>query len=241
MSGPRIALVGDYQSEVVAHQGIDCSLAQAAAIVPDLSWEWIHTTALDKDVDESLRGFTGIWLVPASPYASEPGALAAISYARTRSVAFLGTCGGFQHALLEFARAVLGLREAGHGETQPGISLQLISPLSCSLVERNGVVHLLAGTRLREIMGRDSAEEGYHCNYGLNPEYEDLFGDGAGCRLRVAARDHQGEVRAVELMDHPFFIATLFQPERRALAGPLHPLVHAFIEAARSAPLRRSN
>jgi CTP synthase (UTP-ammonia lyase) len=233
MSAPRIALVGDYQSEVVAHQGIDRSMALATETAPDLVWEWVHTATICDDLDGRFRGFTGIWLVPASPYANEVGALAAISYARSKPVSFLGTCGGFQHALLEFAKEVLGFREADHGETQPGASLQLISPLSCSLVERRGIVYLLPGTRLREIMGNDSAEEGYHCSYGLNPKYEHLFQDGTDSCLRIAARDDQGEVRAVELPSHPFFIATLFQPERRALTGRLHPLVRAFIEAAR--------
>jgi CTP synthase (UTP-ammonia lyase) len=85
----------------------------------------------------------------------------------------------------------------------------------------------MAGSRLREIYGSESVEEGYHCNYGLNPAYEKLLSP-----LRISARDDQGEVRAIELQDHPFFIATLFQPERRALTGGLHPLVAAFIEAA---------
>lgn len=208
-------------------------MALAAATVADLSWEWVHTATIGPDLDKRFDGFTGIWVVPASPYANEAGALAAITLARTRPIPFLGTCGGFQHALIEFAHGVLGLSEAGHSESRPDASLQLISPLSCSLVEGNGAIHLVPGTRLRGIVAEDSAEEGYHCRYGLNPRYEHLLTGNSGSHLRIAARDDQGEVRAVELRDHPFFIATLFQPERRALAGQLHPLVRAFIEAAR--------
>jgi CTP synthase (UTP-ammonia lyase) len=208
-------------------------MALAAATVVDLSWEWVHTATIGSDLDGRFDGFTGIWVVPASPYANEAGAIASITRARTRPVPFLGTCGGFQHAILEFAQVVLGLSEAGHGETQPDASLQLISPLSCSLVDRKGTIHLVPGTRLHQIVGEDSAEEGYHCSFGLNPAYQDLFDNGGDRRLRIAARDDRGEVRAVELPGHPFFVATLFQPERRALAGQLHPLVRAFIEAAR--------
>jgi CTP synthase (UTP-ammonia lyase) len=223
--------VGDYQPAVVAHQGIDRSMVLASSAMPSLEWEWIHTTTLGADIRGRLEGFTGIWLVPASPYANEAGALLAINHARTHAIPFLGTCGGLQHALLEYAREVLGLHEAGHAETEPGAAIRLISPLSCSLVEQRGTVHLLPGTRVREIYGVDQAEEGYHCNYGLNPAHESLFANGSAGSLRIAARDGQGEVRAVELAGHPFFVATLFQPERRALTGELHPVVRAFIEA----------
>jgi CTP synthase (UTP-ammonia lyase) len=230
-TAPRIALVGDHQPAVVAHQGIDRSMALAAAQVPGLQWEWIHTGSLGSDVSTRLHEFTGIWLVPASPYANETGALRVITHARTNAVPFLGTCGGFQHALLEYAREVLGISEAGHAETQPGAAVRLIAPLSCSLVEQWGRVHLLPGTRLREVYGVDQAEEGYHCSYGLNPACESFFTNGTASSLRIAARDAQGEVRAIELTDHPFFLATLFQPERRALTGELHPIVRRFVEA----------
>jgi CTP synthase (UTP-ammonia lyase) len=228
---PRIALVGDYQPSVLAHQGIERSLSLASSAVPALEWEWVHTAELIGNVSERLQHFTGIWLVPASPYANQTGALLAITHARTRAVPFLGTCGGFQHALLEYAREVLGLMEAGHAETEPGAPIQVIAPLRCSLVEQRGTVHLRSGTRTREIYGMDRAEEGYHCSYGLNPAYENLLlNNPAPSRLLVSAHDDNGEVRAVELSGHPFFLATLFQPERRALEGVLHPLVRGFVE-----------
>jgi CTP synthase (UTP-ammonia lyase) len=180
-----------------------------------------------------LAGFAGVWCVPASPYASADGALAAIRFARESGRPFLGTCGGFQHALLEYARNVLGHARAEHAETAPDAAMPLISRLSCSLVEQHGTVTFAEGSRLRAVYGAEQAEEGYRCNYGLNPEYEPIFRDGA---LRVAARDAAGEVRAVELTGHPFFIATLFQPERAALRGAEHPLVTAFVAAAAHGP-----
>jgi CTP synthase (UTP-ammonia lyase) len=226
----RIALVGDFQPEVTAHQGIERSMALASQSSAGVSWEWIHTASIGADWRKKLEGFGGIWLVPASPYANESGALAAITMARRGRIPFLGTCGGFQHVILEFAREVLGLAQAGHAETQPDTPLPMIAPLACSLVEQRGVVHFTAGSQVATIYAARSAEEGYHCRYGLNPTYETILSDGG---LRVSARDDAGEVRAVELPRHPFFIATLFQPERSALAGRLHPLVRAFIEASK--------
>jgi CTP synthase (UTP-ammonia lyase) len=110
--------------------------------------------------------------------------------------------------------------------------MPVVSPLCCSLVERSGPLVFSDGSRLCAIYGVPEAEELYHCNYGLNPRFEALlFGRGD---LQVGGRDPAGEVRAVELAGHPFFIATLFQPERAALSGIAHPLVTAFADAAAS-------
>jgi CTP synthase (UTP-ammonia lyase) len=143
---------------------------------------------------------------------------------------FLGTCGGFQHAVLEYARNVLGLPSARHAETSPDATTLVISRLSCSLVEKSGRVVFPDGSKLREVYGTADAIETYHCNYGLNPAYERKLFDEPG--LRVAARDEAGEVRSLELVGHPFFIATLFQPERSGLRGEEHPLVTEFVRAA---------
>ena len=72
--------------------------------------------------------------------------------------------------------------------------------------------------------------EGYHCSYGINPAFLSAIVSGPG-PLRVTAEDRTGEVRAVELEGHPFFVATLFQPERAALTGKMPPLVAAFVRA----------
>jgi CTP synthase (UTP-ammonia lyase) len=227
---PRIALIGDYQPDVIAHQAIPQALRLAADHAGHpAEFVWVGTANLGEDVPRQLTGFDGIWCVPASPYANTAGALAAIRFARESGRPYLGTCGGFQHALLEFARNVLGLADADHAETRPDAEMPLIAPLSCSLVERTGAILFSEGSRLRGIYGVPEAEEGYHCNYGLNPRYGTLL---EGSPLRVCGRDRAGEVRAVELDGHPFYFATLFQPERAALRGAAHPLVNAFVAAA---------
>ena len=84
--------------------------------------------------------------------------------------------------------------------------------------------------RLLAIYDSDEAVEGYRCNYHLNP----LRGRFAIGPLRVAARDPAGDVRAVELDGHPFFIATLYQPERSGLEARRHPLIAAFVDTVRA-------
>jgi CTP synthase (UTP-ammonia lyase) len=189
----------------------------------------VETTTLAGLVAERLAGYSGFWCVPASPYRSTEGALAAIRFARETGRAFLGTCGGFQHALLEYARNELGLEEAGHPEIDPDTPLPLLAPLACELVEQSAKVRFTPGSLLRRIYGTVEAKEIYHCRYGLNPAHVSLLLDG---RMRIAATDAAGEVRAVELRSHPFFLATAYQPERAALRGSSHPVVEAFVRAS---------
>ncbi len=230
MQPVRIGLIGDRDPTVVAHRAIPLALRIAERrIGRELDVAWISTPSLSGDVPAYLSGFAGLWCVPASPYANTEGALAAIQFARQCGRPFLGTCGGFQHALLEYVRGVLGATGAQHAELCPDAPMPIIARLSCSLVEKSGVVRLREGSRLRTICGASEIEESYHCNYGLNPDYEKLL-DGA--TLRVSGRDLAGEARAVELEGHAFFMATLFQPERAALAEMAHPLIDAFAAAA---------
>ena len=225
----RVGLIGDYNARVSAHQAIPRALDLAAAAVGDCRVEscWLPTEMLVNNLSTWLSGLDGLWCVPASPYASMDGALGAIRFARTERVPFLGTCGGFQHALLEYARNVLGLAQADHTESNPAASLPLISRLSCSLVEQQGKISLREGSRIRHIYGRPEVLEMYHCNFGLNPSYEGMLSNG---QLQFTGRDGAGEPRVLELNSHPFFIATLFQPERSALRGEVHPLIRAYVQ-----------
>ncbi|HJQ97267.1 MAG TPA: hypothetical protein VJ826_03080 [Candidatus Polarisedimenticolaceae bacterium] len=227
---PRIALIGDFNDGVKAHQGIPRSLALAAEHVAPVEWEWVHTSNLVGDVPAQLASFHGVWCVPATPYANTAGALAAIRFAREAPRAYLGTCGGFQHAMLEYAESVWGVERPAHAELDPDAADPVVAPLSCGLVEVRGDVVLTLGSRLARIYGAREASEGYHCNYGLSSRYAARLESGP---LRIAARDRAGEVRAVELDGHPFYVATLFQPERSGLDGRRHPLIEAFVTAVR--------
>ncbi|MEE9098617.1 MULTISPECIES: hypothetical protein [Pseudomonas] len=226
--GLRIGLIGDRDSRVIAHWAIPLALQQS--LLPHsgtLRVDWLDTPRLAAGLP--LHAYSGFWCIPGSPYLDTEGALRAITYARTHDVPFLGTCGGFQHALLERARQVLGWQDAAHGETAPNAERPVIHALPCSLVEVSETITLRPGSRLAAIYGLPSIREGYRCSYGVNPEFQDaLFGDS----LRASALGEDGSIRALEATDHPFFLATLFQPERKALAGVGVPLAQAFLAAA---------
>jgi CTP synthase (UTP-ammonia lyase) len=226
---PHLALIGDHDEKIVAHRAIPLALARAGRNTGlTLEWEWIGTDSITAAPGQ-LAGYAGVWCVPGSPYRSLDGALAAIRYAREARRPFLGTCGGFQHALIEFARDVGGVTAADHAETAPAAADLVVTRLACSLVGQTGEITFTPGSQLHAVFAGQPAREDYHCNYGPNPAYRARF-EAAG--LRFTGFDTEGQVRAVELPGHPFFIGTLFQPERAALAGRDHPLVEAFVRAA---------
>jgi CTP synthase (UTP-ammonia lyase) len=229
---PRIALIGDYNAAVTAHRAIPLALERAGReAATALEWSWIDTASIGTDVARQLARYAGVWCVPASPYANTAGALAAIRYAREHRRPFLGTCGGFQHALLEYAEACWGVA-AAHAEIDPVSVDPVIAPLACALVEVTDELRIVPGTTLASIYGTTVVSEAYHCRYGLNPRYAARLADGP---LRITARDSAGEVRAIQLEGHPFYHATLYQPERSALAERSHPLITAFAAAAAAA------
>ena len=225
-----IALIGDYCESVIAHQAIPRALSIAGHENQlNVEYKWLNTVELDSDVGQRLSGFQGIWCVPASPYENMAGALAAIRYAREQQVAFLGTCGGYQHAILEFARNVLNLTAADNAEVNPNTEFPLISQLVCSLVEVNGTIHLLENTRVSDIYKKSQTSEAYHCSFGINRDYLELFSD---TPLTISGVDDEGDPRCFELDGHPYFIGTAYQPERSALTDKNHPLINQFILAA---------
>lgn len=226
----RLAIVGDYDPTMYTHLAIDDALRHVRELREHaLEWNWIATTALATNAHNRLALVDAICLAPGSPYASMDGALAAVRYARETGIPFLGVCGGFQHAVLEFARSVAGLAAADHAESNPDAATPVISALSCSLVGKAAPVFLDPTCRTAAIYGRWRIVERYHCNYGLNPAYRAAI-QSAG--LHVVGEDDQGDARVVELPGHPYFIATLFQPQLESSSGAPAPLVRALVDAA---------
>jgi CTP synthase len=226
----HLIVLGDYNPDHVAHQCIPDAvrLAAHAADVP-VALQWLETAELGSvAAEQQLSEADGVWLAPGSPYRNMDGVLTTIRRIRENSLPFFGSCGGYQHALLEYARNVLGCREAGLAEVEPGCAVPLIGPLVCALIETQGGIVLKPGSRLAGLYGAERVEEGYHCSYGLNPQYLPLF---AGSALTIAAWDEEGDPRAFELAGHPFFFGTAYQPERSARYGHAHPLITAFIRA----------
>lgn len=225
----RIVLIGDYNPEHLAHLAIPTALARAAAAIGvTVDGRWLNTDAIPEHTQE-LSAAHGIWVTPGSPYRSMEAVLGAIRRAREQRLPYLGTCGGFQHGLIEVARNALGMTEVDHEESNPAAGALLISRLACPLRGTIGVIRLTPNSQLAAACGTTEMEEEYNCSFGLNPAFQTRL-ETAG--LRFTARDVSDGIRGFELPGHPFFIGTLFQPERSALAGRTHPLITAFLRAA---------
>lgn len=135
--------------------------------------------------------------------------------------------GGFQHVLVEHARNVIGIRDATHAEYGAG-GTAVISLLACSLQNQTITVGLTPGSRLATLYQALQAVESTTCSYGLAPEMQHIAGEQG---MRVAAVDDTAEVRAIERTDHPFFLATLYQPQLRSTPGNPHPVFVGLLSA----------
>jgi CTP synthase (UTP-ammonia lyase) len=223
----RIALVGDRSANVRAHARIPAiidALLRRDGIALDAYW--IATPDAEA---ADLGRFDAIWVVPGSPYESADGAIAAVRTAREQGLPFLGTCGGFQYALLEFARHVCGLSGVENAEITPEAAEHLIVPLECSLRGHEEAVMIVPGTLAAKISGPGRRTERYHCDYGLNPDYLERL---CTAGLAFSGFDDSGQVRIAELPGHPFFVGTLFQPELHGDGTQPHPIIVAMAAAA---------
>ena len=223
----RIALVGDRSPNVVSHSRLPLildALAKHDRLVLDAYW----IPSEDAEAPDAVRGFDAVWVLPGSPYRSEVGVLSAIRTARVAGIPFLGTCGGFQHALLEYARDVCGLTRVAHAENDPDAEDLLIEPLACSLVGHEAAVTIEPGSLAESAIGSERTVERYFCAYGPTRHLDTLRAHG----LRFSGHDEDGHVRIAELPGHPFFLATLFQPELSGDGSRPHPVVRALARAA---------
>ncbi|HEY6328968.1 MAG TPA: CTP synthase [Blastocatellia bacterium] len=234
-----IGIIGDFNPDNHTHLRTNAALEESAqALSVELKLDWLPTPDLDQEsAYNALAGYAGLWCSPGSPYKSMSGALKTIQFARQKQVPFLGTCGGFQHAILEYARNVLEIQDADHEESNPYASTLFISKLVCSVFDKTLTVQVKPGSRAHQFIGRDEISEHYYCNFGLNPAFKETIQRGG---LEVSGEDADGEVRIIELSGHPFYVGVLFLPQVSSTAEAPHPLILAFLRAAsaRTAGLR---
>jgi len=238
----RIGILGDFNPEFPSHHATSNSLQHAAhKLNLQVDSEWIPTPSLTSSgADKILESFDGLWASPGSPYKNFDGMLRGIEFARRRDWPFLGTCGGFQYALIEFARNVLGIADADSAENNSGSQNIVIYPVACAVPNRQGnaprlsgvipEIRLRPGSYLQSFYGKDKevVTEEFFCNFEVNPAFEWATME-AG--FPVVARGSQGEIRAIESPAHRFFIATLFQPQLSSTETSPHPLILAFVQA----------
>lgn len=223
----KLAIIAEYDPNFEPHVQTNAAVDHAAsALRLDVQSQWFSTA----DVQiATLANFDALWVAPGSPYRDLGRTLDAIRFAREHDVATLGTCGGYQHMVIEYARNVAGIHDAQHAEYDPYASRVIVSRLPCSLVGREMEISLTPGSKAAAAYGTPSVSERYYCNFGVNPDFVDQIGN-AG--FQVVGRDAEGDCRVMELSHHRFFVGTLFVPQARSRPDRPHPLITAFLLAA---------
>lgn len=198
------------------------------ALVPRLAAEYgVQAVWLPTDSSFDVTSFDGIWLVPGSPYADDDAVIDALHTVRANRIPFLGTCSGMQYAVMEFLRHELG-QAATHAESDGEGEDNAVVQLACSLYGEGSEVRPVPGSRFAGWVPEPFV--GMHfCNYAPSPASVAAL-QGAG--VVVGATGAEAGAEVLEFPDHPFFVASMFQPHIGALAGqPTHPLVAAFMTA----------
>ena len=221
-----IGSVGDRDPAYRVHGATEDALAHAPAA---LAFQWVPTDEIAANPQARLARYAGLLIAPGSPYRSMEGALAAIRHAREHGVPLLGTCGGFQHMVVEYARHVLGITDADHEETNPSAANLAVTALACSLAGQDHPVNFVSGTRAAAVYRAARVVEPFFCSFGLSPNYRPLLEQHG---LVVSGVGDDDEVRVLELLDHPFFLGTLYVPQARSTPARPHPLVTAFVAVA---------
>lgn len=223
----RIAIIGEYSPQFELHQKTNDALRHSAtALDSDIESDWISTSALSKQTKASYSAF---WISPGSPYRDMSATLDLIRFCRTEGIPCFGTSGGFQHMVIEYARNCLGIADADHAEYDPYASRLIVSRLACSLAGPEMEITLAPDSKMAKIYQKEKALEQYYCNFGVNPTFTQALSGGV---FRPAGSDAAGEIRVVEISEHPFFIGTLYVPQARSTPNQPHSLVTAFVYAA---------
>lgn len=227
-----VGIIGDFDPTFRPHTATEEALGhagRAAGVAVEV--EWLPTLPLELHAAETVQRFDALWCAPGSPYQSLSGALNAIRLAREKGWPFIGTCGGFQHVVIEYARNVLGFADAQHAEYDPYASNLFISELTCSLAGQKMRVEIKQDSKVRGFYGTGEAEEQYYCNFGLNPDHQSHIHESG---LRVVGVDQDGEARILELPEHDFYVATLFVPQLTSTEQQPHPLIVAYLKVAQA-------
>jgi CTP synthase (UTP-ammonia lyase) len=225
----RIGVMGEYLAGYPPVATIEAALTHSAAVAAcPLRVGWVPTSSLRSHAAALLGKFHGLLGAPGNLESVE-GALEGIRFARESDIPYVGTCGGFQHAVLEYAGNVAGIKGVAHEAYEPSADALVLTALTCSIFGQKMTVAIQPNSRAHAAFGAGGTTEEYYCKYGINPDYEQTLIEHG---LVISGRDQQGEPRILELPRKRFFMASLFVPQVRSSARTPHPLLTAFVKAA---------
>ena len=237
----NIALVGKYVSLHDAYKSIVESFIHAgAANEVKVNLRWVYSGDVTHENAASLLGgVDGILVAPGFGERGIEGKIAATRYARENGIPFLGICLGMQMAVVEFARDVLGLKDAHSFEIDPTTPDPVIDLMESQkeITDKGGTMRLGAwqctvakDSKAYRIYQTEEINERHRHRYELNLKYLDAI-EQAGMKATGRNAD-TGLVDIVEIPSHPWFFGVQFHPEYRSKVEAPHPLFVGFVKAA---------
>jgi CTP synthase (UTP-ammonia lyase) len=227
----KIGIIGDFNPAYYTHLAVNDSINHISEVIDkEFSCDWIHTSVLRANSTDLIARYRGLWMASGTPYANMQGALDVIKFARENNIPLLAICGGFQHMIIEYARNVLGIKNAENEENSPGAENLIIKSLPCSLIGQSEELTIVDKNSITyRSLGKSNFTGSYHCRFGLNPEYKGIIDDGG---LKVVVENDNHEVRGCELKSNGFFVGSLFQPQLHSIKGNPDPLLLSFFKFA---------
>ena len=239
----NIAIVGKYVALHDAYLSVVESLKHGGiANRINVDIHWIDAEEIKKEnVEEKLQHMDGILVPGGFGQRGTDGKIEAIQYARTNHIPFLGICLGMQLAIVEFARNVIGIKEAASIELEPDTTEPIIS----LMLEQNGVVNIGGTLRLgaypcvlekgslaARLYEKEEISERHRHRYEVNNDYREQLIEHGLCLSGISPDGRIVEM--IELKEHPFFIATQSHPEFKSRPNLAHPLFKGLVLAAKN-------
>ncbi len=237
----EIALVGKYVSLQDSYKSIAEAFIHAGAhLETEVKLRWIYSGELTpENLAETFNGIDGMLVAPGFGDRGIEGKILAAKYARENNIPLLGICLGMQIMTIEFARNVLGLKDANSSEFDLTTKNPVISIMEeqKNIVEKGGTMRLGAwkcqlkpNTKLSEIYGNRNISERHRHRYEFNSDY--LEGFEKNSFVASGINPDTKLVETIELKKHPFYIGVQYHPEYKSTVAKPHPLFLALIKAA---------
>lgn len=237
-----VGLIGKYVELQDAYKSILEALIHAGAVNEcKVEVKNIHSEYLTlENAADKLKQLDAVLVAPGFGSRGIEGKIDAIRYARENNIPFFGICLGMQMSVVEFARNVLGLKDAHSTEMNADTTNPVIHLMNeqKDIQNKGGTMRLGAfkcairpDAKLAAIYNSTSIEERHRHRYEMNNDYLSAF-EQAGL-IPVGTNPDTGLTEVVELKNHPFFIGTQYHPEYKSTVENPHPLFVSFIKAAK--------
>ena len=237
----EVALVGKYTELPDAYKSINESFIHAGAVNHcKVKVKYVPAEQVtNENAADMLAGVSGIFVAPGSGVRGFEGKVAAVRYARENNVPFFGVGLGMQASIIEFARNVLGMTDAHSRELDPQTKYPVIDLMEeqKKVTEKGGTMRLggypcalKAGSKAATAYGADTVVERHRHRYEFNGAYQSQF-EAAGM-VATGINPETGLVEVLEVQNHPWFVAVLFNPEYKSTVSTPAPLFVAFVAAA---------